>query len=506
MDMQRALRDILAALEEHRLLKEKPNGCDDLAIAQITHDSREVLPGTLFACKGLAFKDEYLFEAVRRGAVCYLSETYIEAADVPAVLVTDIRRAMAAVAITFTGGAYKRLKLTGLTGTKGKTTTTYFLRNILDEACGQPTGVLSTVEVYTGGGSTQAHLTTPEPFDLHRHFADAVDHGLEYLTMEVSSQAYLLDRVWDMTFPLGIFLNISEDHIGPLEHPDFENYLACKLEFIRNCETILVNGGTDEKERVLAAAASCKKLVTFGMTPDCDLFADNIRRSGDGFLFDVHDAGKTSTFAISMLGRFNVENALAAVAAARHWGIGDEVITKGLARTSVLGRMNVFCKDGVTVIVDYAHNRLSFTRLYESLKLDYPGRRLVVVFGCPGGHAQLRRRDLGILAGRHADYVYLTAEDPQFEDVASICGEIASYITPFGVPCTIIEDRSTCIRRAIEAAKPGDVVVLAAKGEEYYQKVRGEYRYYESDLAIARELLGAPENELEEVNPRASHR
>lgn len=453
--MERTLLGLITALERQCLLKEKPEGYDDLVIAHITHDSREARAGTLFACKGLAFMNDFLFDAIRRGAVCYLSEATIAGAVIPAVLVTDIRRAMAVIAISFTGEAYRHLKITGLTGTKGKTTTTYFLRHILDAQLGRPTAVLSTVEVFTGGEPAQAHLTTPEPFDLHTHFADALGHGMEYLTMEVSSQAYLLNRVYGMTFPLGIFLNISEDHIGPLEHPDFENYLSCKLQFIRSCETVILFGGTDKKERVLEAAGSCKRVITYGTTPDCDLWADNICREGDGFFFDVHEGANISTYHISMLGRFNVENALAAIAAARYWEVPEEAVAEGLARTEVPGRMNVFNKDDLTVIVDYAHNRLSFTRLYESIKLDYPDRDVVVVFGCPGGHAQLRRRDLGTLAGQYADYVYLTAEDPQFEDVIEICNEIAGYLEPYGTPYTIIEDRSACIQRSIEEASRG---------------------------------------------------
>ena len=170
-------------------------------------------------------------------------------------------------------------------------------------------------------------------------------------------------------------------------------------------------------------------------------------------------------------------------------GVDDESIREGLLKNEVQGRMNLFEKDGITVLVDYAHNYLSFKKLYESLKADYPGRRIVVVVGCPGGKAYLRRRDIGTLSGENADYLYLTAEDPQFEDVREICEEIASFVKPYNKPYEIIEDRAQAVEKAILTAQPGDVIVLAAKGEEVYQKVRGEYVYYESDLAIAKRFL-----------------
>lgn len=472
--------------------------------SHLSYSSADVTPDTFFICKGAAFKEEYLRDAIAKGAGVYLAQSLYEGVDCPHILVSDIRKAMSLVSIAFYQKAYRNFRVVGLTGTKGKTTTTYFMKNILDAFCrrnpqlcaAQKSAVLSTVEVDTGIEHHEAHLTTPESPDLQRYFAQTRDSGLPFLTMEVSSQAYKLSRVYGMDFDIGMFLNIGEDHIGPLEHTDFEDYFSCKLQLMEHCRTAIVNREMDHAQRVLEhARAHAQRVLTFGKLETADLDDDDcwilrdIQKEEQGFTFTTSHGLAQNSWRIRMAGRFNVENALAAILAAKALGVDDQSIREGLLQNEVQGRMNLFEKDGVTVLVDYAHNFLSFQKLYESLKADYPGQRIVVVVGCPGGKAQLRRRDIGTLSGQNADYLYLTAEDPQFEDVRSICEEIASFVKPYGTPYEIIEDRAQAVEKAITTAQKGDVIVLAAKGEEVYQKVRGEYVYYESDLAIAKRLL-----------------
>lgn len=472
--------------------------------SHLSYSSADVTPDTFFICKGAAFKEEYLRDAIAKGAGVYLAQSLYEGVDCPHILVSDIRKAMSLVSIAFYQKAYWNFRVVGLTGTKGKTTTTYFMKNILDAFCrrnpqlcaAQKSAVLSTVEVDTGIEHHEAHLTTPESPDLQRYFAQTRDSGLPFLTMEVSSQAYKLSRVYGMDFDIGMFLNIGEDHIGPLEHTDFEDYFSCKLQLMEHCRTAIVNREMDHAQRVLEhARAHAQRVLTFGKLETADLDDDDcwilrdIQKEEQGFTFTTSHGLAQDSWRIRMAGRFNVENALAAILAAKALGVDDQSIREGLLQNEVQGRMNLFEKDGVTVLVDYAHNFLSFQKLYESLKADYPGQRIVVVVGCPGGKAQLRRRDIGTLSGQNADYLYLTAEDPQFEDVRSICEEIASFVKPYGTPYEIIEDRAQAVEKAITTAQKGDVIVLAAKGEEVYQKVRGEYVYYESDLAIAKRLL-----------------
>ena len=501
-----SIKQALELLEQDGLLVryDCPPQLLDHRFSHLSYSSADVTPDTFFICKGAAFKEEYLRNAIAKGAGVYLAQSLYEGVDCPHILVSDIRKAMSLVSIAFYQKAYRNFRVVGLTGTKGKTTTTYFMKNILDAFCrrnpqlcaAQKSAVLSTVEVDTGIEHHEAHLTTPESPDLQRYFAQTRDSGLPFLTMEVSSQAYKLSRVYGMDFDVGMFLNIGEDHIGPLEHTDFEDYFSCKLQLMEHCRTAIVNREMDHAQRVLEhARAHAQRVLTFGKLETADLDDDDcwilrdIQKEEQGFTFTTSHGLEQDSWRIRMAGRFNVENALAAILAAKALGVDDQSIREGLLQNEVQGRMNLFEKDGVTVLVDYAHNFLSFQKLYESLKADYPGQRIVVVVGCPGGKAQLRRRDIGTLSGQNADYLYLTAEDPQFEDVRSICEEIASFVKPYCTPYEIIEDRAQAVEKAITTAQKGDVIVLAAKGEEVYQKVRGEYVYYESDLAIAKRLL-----------------
>ena len=493
------IRQVVDLLEGHGLLVgfSCPEDRCDQPFTSLTFDSKQAVPGALFLCKGAAFKAQYLQEALDRGAGAYLSQQcYPVDPSVPYVLATDIRKAMSLVAIAFYHRPFEALTTVGITGTKGKTTTTYFMKNILDAHAGCRTAVLSTIDVYTGVEEHDSHLTTPESADLQKYLSQARDSHIPYLTMEVSSQATKLDRVYGMTFDCGMFLNISEDHIGPTEHADFEEYFSCKLKFLTLCRTAILNRACDHFDRVLATARThCSRVVTFGpeetrdpADPDSYGLSDIVKEE-EGFSFTVRACGYEQRFAISMEGRFNCENALAALATARTLGVGDEAIAQGLLRNAVRGRMNVLRRDGITVVVDYAHNHFSFSRLYQSLKADYPGHRIVAVFGCPGDHATQRRKELGTLAGQNANYVYLTADDPCYCDPADICREIASFIEPYGTPYEIIPDRAQAVETAIRSAQPGDVIILAAKGEEVYQRIRGQYVPYESDIAIARRLL-----------------
>lgn len=488
-----SIHQIVDVLEKEGLLADFgcPRELYDHDFTYLSYNSADVQENTFFICKGVTFKEQYLKDALSKGARAYLAQSKYEGVDAPFVQVTDIRKAMSLVAMLFYGQAWKDMKVVGMTGTKGKTTTTYFVKNILDQYCGKRSGVLSTVEVYTGVEDHDAHLTTPESIDLQKHFAQCKQSDIPYLTMEVSSQAYKMDRVYGMEFDVGMFLNVGVDHVGPMEHESEEDYRNCKLQLMKHCKHAVINKNSDHFDEIYATAkAHAQTVTTYGTDASADYWVSDIQKEEIGFSFTIHGKdGYEKRLKISMAGRFNVENALAAVCAVKALGVDDKSIEEGLFHSQVKGRMNLFEKNGVTVIVDYAHNYLSFSKLYESLKADYPGRRIVVVVGAPGGKNFHRRREIGQLSGQNADYMYLTAEDPGFEDVGEICKEIASYLEPYGTPYEIIEDRTAAVEKSILQAQKGDVVILAAKGEEVYQKVRGGFEPYESDLAIAQRCM-----------------
>lgn len=484
------LDKMIQALQEHNLFV-RVQGELPPDIAHIAYNSRNVQAQTLFVCKGFSFREAYLLEAVSRGAVAAVTQVLYAAVPIPQILVTDIRKALSLLSLVFYDDPSQKLAMVGITGTKGKTTTTFLLKNIMDLYSKNKAAILSTVLNDVGDGPAASVLSTPESLDLQRLLRRAVENKLRYAAIEVSSQAYKQQRLYGVQFAVGVFLNFGEDHISEQEHSDMDDYLACKIFLLQNCKTAIINGGTDQFDRVYTAAqVACENVIVFSDKPDADYVLGDLKSNPSGVSFSLSHAGKTDWYALSMSGGFNAENACAAIIAAQVLGMDAQSIIYGLRTTRVSGRMELYERDGVTVIVDYAHNHLSLSRLYAAVKQDYPGRRIVALFGCPGNRAQSRRRDMCSLSGENADFVYLTAEDPQNETVANICAELAQLLHPYGISYKVIEDRDTAIKTAIQNAKCGDVILLLAKGEETYQKVQGQYIDYASDSVLARKYLG----------------
>lgn len=485
------VRGLIDAIKEKGLLEGTYDIDKDIYINDITYFSGGVEQGNMFICKGAGFRKEYLEEAVKKGAVCYMSEKRYDDST-PCILVNDIRKAMSITAICFFDDPQRDIKLTGVTGTKGKTTTVFYIKKIMDTYMKSETALLSTVEINTGAGNKGARLTTPESLDLQRMLYEVRENDMKYLTMEVSSQAYKHSRVYGVNYDTGIFLNIDEDHIGPTEHDSYEEYLDCKLQLMKNCKTAVIMRETRDFEIIRNTAEKyAEKVIIIGGKED-DYHIENISKDKKGFSFDfVSKQGETERYSIDQEGRFNVKNAACAIASAMEYGVPCDVIKNAVKEISIPGRMNVFNNEYIRVIVDYAHNRLSLKELFESLKSDYPDSRIKAVCGSDGSRTQIRRRDIGTMCGRYADKIYLTACDPQFEDPKDICKEIAGYIAPYHKPYTIIEDRATAIAEAIRQADKGDIIVITGKGEEDYQKVNGRYEYYESDISVVKRLLGA---------------
>ena len=481
---------------ENLLLQENiSKELSEIIINNVTYDSRKVKEKTLFLCKGLSFKVEYLENALNSGAIAYVSEEQYKIEDKPFIIVNDIRKALAVLSKFYNNNPQNEINMIGITGTKGKSTTSYYIKYILDDYMKdlnkKETAIISSIDIFDGKVREGATMTTPEPEELFMHIRNAAESGLDNLVMEVCSQALKMERVYGILYKYGVFLNISEDHISNIEHKDYNDYLESKLKLFERAETAIVNLNTDDLEKILNAAQKSKKIVTFGNKENADVYGYNIRKEGLNTVFNVRTKNFDEEIILTMPGLFNVENALAAISVATEMGIPYENIYNGLKKAKATGRMEIYSNKSqdIVVIVDYAHNKLSFQKLYESTMKEYPKREIITVFGCPGNKAQNRRKDLGELSGKYSDMNYLTTDDPKYEDPKEICKEISTYIEKENGKYKIVIDREQAIKQAIFEAKPNSVILINGKGHETAQIFTAYGSYSLSSTVVSRIVL-----------------
>ena len=503
MKTKHLLKEYIKALEASALVAGSTDeaGLDEASektVHHITYDSNDMQFGTLFVCKGAHFKEEYLLQAIEKGAFCYVSEKKYENAGVPGILVGDIRKAMPVIANLFYDSSWKNIHMIGITGTKGKSTAAFFLKFILDEYADEmkepETAILSSIDTFDGVERFESHLTTPEAMVLRKNIDNAVTSGISHLIMEVSSQALKYDRTAGIIYDTACFLNIGEDHISPLEHPDLEDYVNSKMMLFDQARTLAVNADSDYAQRVIdraKASGLTERIVTFGCEKEADITAYDIKTSRRGISFRVKCDSFDDQFRIGLTGLFNVSNALAAVTMAYMMNIPLHCIKDGLKKARVKGRMEVFtdADESITVIVDYAHNKMSFEALFESTVKEYPDSHIAVVFGSTGDKAVSRRKGLGSVAGKYADICYLTEDDPGTESPHAIAEEIAVHVKKAGGNYVIIDDRKEAVETAIKEAPAGGVVIVAAKGRDTTQKRGLEYVTVQSDVELVTEAL-----------------
>ncbi|WP_143319146.1 UDP-N-acetylmuramoyl-L-alanyl-D-glutamate--2,6-diaminopimelate ligase [Clostridium sp. HBUAS56010] len=456
----------------------------DVQAEEVIYDSRKAKEGAVFVCmKGTRIDShEFIPSVVEAGVRIVVVEQRVTVpAGVTVILVHNAREALAKLSAARFGYPAEKMITIGVTGTKGKTTTTHMIKTIL-EACGKKVGMIGTTGIVIDQTVTPTKNTTPESYELHQAFRSMADAGCEYMVMEVSSQAFKMHRVDGIMFDYGLFTNISPDHIGPDEHEDFEEYLRYKSRIFHCSKTGIMNRDDSHFEQVTADAAC--DLYTFSLDKEnTDFKADNIHYVSQtdfvGVEFDVKGRYPLSV-RLNIPGRFNVANALGAVSVLSFLDLPKERICHGLEHLSVNGRMEiVYTSDLCTVIVDYAHNAVSMESLLTTLR-DYKPKRLVCVFGCGGNRAKDRRYSMGDSAGRLADFTIITADNSRFEKTEDIIADIRGSLEKTGGSFIEIPDRREAIEYSIMNAKPGDMIAVIGKGHEDYQEMNG-VRHHFSD-------------------------
>lgn len=494
-------------------------GSADREITEVVYDSRKIKEGCMFICICGYQTDGHSFavEAARNGAAAIVVQKEVslpEECDTCVIRVEDTRYAMAFIAAAYFGRPADRLKVIGITGTKGKTTTTYLIKSILEQA-GYRVGLVGTIETIIGDKHIPAGNTTPESFVLQQYFKEMEDAGCEIVVMEVASQGLKLHRTQGFTFEIGIFTNLEPDHIGPNEHADFEEYQACKGLLFKQCRLGIVNRDDAHVEAVLKGH-TCR-LETYGLgavpetglAPSIDIYAEDLKlvnKPGElGVAFQVRANSEPLarpdspaleenpwpgdfTVEVPAPGRFSVYNALTAIAVCRHFKVEIPQIQKALLAVHVKGRIEMVpVSDQFTLLIDYAHNAMSLKSLLSTLR-EYQPTRLVCVFGCGGNRSKLRRFEMGEVSGNYADFTIITSDNPRYEKPQDIIEDIKVGIKKTAGSYIEICDRKEAIAYAISQGRPGDIIVLAGKGHEDYQEIEG-VKYPMDERVLIAEIL-----------------
>ncbi len=474
-----------------RLDYEVLQGSVDTDIVTLVNDSREAEKGSAFVCVRGAVSDghNYAADAAAKGAAALVVEREVNAPeDVTVILVKDTRYALALMSAAYYGYPAEKMKIIGVTGTKGKTTTTYMVKSIL-ESTGYKVGLIGTIEAIIGEKHIPAGNTTPESCTIQKYFSQMAEEGCDIVVMEASSQGLMLHRTAGIPFEIGIFTNLGKDHIGPNEHSDFENYKQCKGLLFRQCRLGIANAD-DRYFRDVLKNATCR-VETFGFSENANLRAENIKLiSRPGYLGVAYHASGIMDLdvEIDIPGRFSVYNSLTAIAVCRHFQVPPEKIKKALREVKVKGRIErVPVSDEFTLLIDYAHNAMSLENLLTTLREYDPGR-LVCLFGCGGNRSKDRRYEMGEVSGRLADLTIITSDNPRFEEPQAIIDDIKTGIEKTDGKYVEICGRKDAIRYAIETGKPGDVIILAGKGHEDYQEIKG-IKYPMDERVLIAEIL-----------------
>lgn len=445
-------------------------------ITDIVFDSRKVVPGVLFVCLAGSASDghDYAQKAAEMGAAAIVAEKSVDTDGAQLFLVESTRVALALLSARFFGNpADGDIKVIGITGTKGKTTTAYMMRSIL-EVSGSKTGIIGTIGVQIGDELIKINNTTPSSYEVQMYLRLMADKGCKYCVMEVSSIGLRDLRVYGFTFEMGMFTNFSEDHIGGVEHKDMEEYLQSKNMLFKMCKTALIN--TDDKSYKEIIQGHTCEIKTYGFSGGEDFHGAEYKLLAEkgllGISFEV--SGSLEFIAeVGIPGEFNAYNALCAIGACSELGINPDDMNKGLRSVKVKGRVErVDVPGNYTLLIDYAHNAVSMESLLTMLR-QYKPKRLVCLFGAGGNRPKVRRYEMGEVSGKLADLSVITEDNSRFEEVQDIIDDIKTGMAKTDGKYIEVPNRIDAIRYCIENARDGDIIVLAGKGHEDYQEIKG---------------------------------
>lgn len=485
------LRTILSGIEGIRAKADL-----SLNIDMIECDSRKIKQNGMFvAIKGFDIDGSlFIKQAIENGATTIVIEegTKLQKTDIKEdtniIMVPNTRLALAKMACNFYDNPSRKFKLIGVTGTKGKTTTTFMLKAILEKH-GQKVGLIGTVANYIGSKNLgESSRTTPESLELQKLFNQMVEEKVDTVVMEVSSQSLKLHRVEGCAFDYAVFTNFSEDHISPKEHPDMEDYFNSKLLLIKQAKTNFVNNDDFNVAKIKKLLPECN-VKTYGIDNEANLLAKDITVTNSSVDFKVKIGGKNERVKTGIPGRFSVYNSLAAIAIGENLGANAEEIKEALLEVRVPGRSElVDNKKGLTIMIDYAHSPESLQSILNAVK-SYTRGRVISVFGCGGDRDPGKRPVMGEISGKTADFTIITSDNPRTEEPEKIVKQIEEGITKTKGKYVAIVDRTEAIKHAIEIANKNDIIVLAGKGHETYQEIKGEKHPYD-EREIIKNIIG----------------
>lgn len=466
-------------------------GSLDTEITTLVYDSRKVESGSVFVCISGTVRDAHDFipEVVEKGASVIVVEKEVELLDgITYIKVENSRKALAYLAAAYFDYPATKLKTIGITGTKGKTTTTYLVKSILESA-GIKTGLIGTIESIIGDKHIPSVNTTPESYIVQEMFHEMVEAGLEAVVMEVSSQALMLHRVEGFTFDIGVFTNLEPDHIGTNEHKDFDDYMHCKSLLFRQCKLGIFNGDSEHIHGIMQGH-TCE-VETFGYRIDNDIHAESVELyKEDGILGVKYQVKGLVNYdvKVNVPGSFSVYNSLTAIAICHHFGVKEEAVKHALQNVSVKGRIEMVpVTKRYTLMIDYAHNAMSLESLLTTLK-EYKPTRLVCLFGCGGNRAKSRRYEMGEVSSKWADLTVITSDNPRDEEPMDIIADILEGVKKADGEYITIPDRKEAICYCMEHALDGDLIVLAGKGHEDYQEIKG-VKYHMDERELIAEII-----------------